>query len=334
MRSIHLMAATTVILLLATACGGDDGGVGPNSDPVADFTPGTCTAGATCTFTDKSTDPDGNNTITSRSWDFGDGTTSQEVNPNHEFARAGTYDVKLTVTDNGGKTNTKTTQVTVTAVGPTASFTYECDGPACTFTNTSTPAGSFTSNWVFGDDGTSQETNPVHTFEITETTTFTVTLTATNPQGGIGTTTQSVTVTPAATLECAGGSNCTLDLPVRARLTATVTVSDCEFRRNAFSITAPIQELVFPSGCTVRDGTSFEINNAQPFDAGTRVEAQFTQGNPGPNDPPRGTPALRIRAGSAYPVWTLEYDDGGNPGGTGEPDFDDIVLEVRATPVP
>ncbi|MCF6437025.1 S8 family serine peptidase [Pseudoalteromonas sp. MMG022] len=63
------------------------------------------------TFTDSSTDA--NNDIVSWEWDFGDGNTSTEQNPVHAYGAAGTYDVALSVTDEGGRTNTKVQSVTV-----------------------------------------------------------------------------------------------------------------------------------------------------------------------------------------------------------------------------
>ena len=39
-------------------------------------------------------------------WDFGDGTTSHDRNPTHTYSRAGSYDVKLTVTGSGGEVRT------------------------------------------------------------------------------------------------------------------------------------------------------------------------------------------------------------------------------------
>jgi PKD repeat protein len=54
----------------------------------------------TCHFTDSSEDDDG--AITNRNWNFGDGSTSNEVNPSHTYATEGNYTVILTVTDNGG----------------------------------------------------------------------------------------------------------------------------------------------------------------------------------------------------------------------------------------
>ena len=85
-----------------------------NTAPVANFS--SVVNGLTVTFTDSSTDNDGS--IASRSWDFGDGTTSTATNPSKTYTAAGTYTVKLTVTDNGGLTNTKTSSVTVASAPP------------------------------------------------------------------------------------------------------------------------------------------------------------------------------------------------------------------------
>lgn len=51
---------------------------------------------------------------TSFAWDFGDGETSTEQNPVHEYAQSGTYDVSLTVTGEGGDA-TATAQVEIAA---------------------------------------------------------------------------------------------------------------------------------------------------------------------------------------------------------------------------
>ena len=42
-------------------------------------------------------------------WNFGDGTSSTEANPNHSYALAGQYTIELTITDNDGDTNTVST---------------------------------------------------------------------------------------------------------------------------------------------------------------------------------------------------------------------------------
>ncbi len=84
-----------------------------NVAPTANFS--FTTSNLVATFTDSSTDSDG--TIASRSWNFGDSTTSTATNPSKTYSAAGTYTVTLTVTDNGGLTNTTTRSVTVTSGG-------------------------------------------------------------------------------------------------------------------------------------------------------------------------------------------------------------------------
>ncbi|HEY0179539.1 MAG TPA: protease pro-enzyme activation domain-containing protein [Dokdonella sp.] len=93
------------------------GGGGSNVPPVANFS--FTTSGLTASFTDTSTDSDG--TISSRAWTFGDGGTSTAANPSHTYTSAGTYSVSLTVTDNGGASNTKTQSVTVSSGGGSSS---------------------------------------------------------------------------------------------------------------------------------------------------------------------------------------------------------------------
>ena len=45
-------------------------------------------------------------------------------------------------------------------------------------------------------------------------------------------------------------------------------------------------------------------------------------------------PALRLQDGSAYPSWTLEFDDGaiGPDVDPNEPDFNDLVITIVAHP--
>jgi PKD repeat protein len=86
---------------------------GGNTAPTADFT--YTTGGLTADFTDQSTDSDG--TITAWGWDFGDGATSTEQNPSHTYAQDGTYTVTLTVTDDGGATDSIAKEVTVSNSG-------------------------------------------------------------------------------------------------------------------------------------------------------------------------------------------------------------------------
>ncbi len=82
----------------------------PNQSPAATFT--STTNGLDAAFdASGSTDPDG--AIVSYAWDFGDGKTGTGSTPGHSYAQAGTYTVKLTVTDDDGGTSSHTAPVTV-----------------------------------------------------------------------------------------------------------------------------------------------------------------------------------------------------------------------------
>lgn len=82
--------------------------------PSATFT--SAVHGTTASFTDTSTES-GSGRITAWSWDFGDGATSSEQNPTHTYASAGSYTVKLTVTDSNGKSSTTSKSVKVAGDG-------------------------------------------------------------------------------------------------------------------------------------------------------------------------------------------------------------------------
>ena len=158
--------------------------------PVASFT--VSTAPMVASFTDTST-----GTITSRSWDFGDGGTSTEANPTHDYANHGDYTVTLTVTGPGGSDTEKQT-VTIKPPAPVASFTAEPSSGtvplAVTLTNTSTGLVD-TVAWDLDGDGVFNDaTGPTATTTFTTAGTHTVGLSVTGP-GGTSTTTQTIPTT-------------------------------------------------------------------------------------------------------------------------------------------
>ena len=93
-----------------------------NSPPTAAFT-SSCT-GTNCSF-DATTSSDADGTVAQYAWDFGDGSTGSGALAQHTFAAAGTYNVRLTVTDDDGATGTLLRSVTVTAgTAPLARDTF------------------------------------------------------------------------------------------------------------------------------------------------------------------------------------------------------------------
>jgi PKD repeat protein len=346
------MAATTVILAAAWACGGDSGSsTGPNADPVANFTGGPCTVAVACSFADISSDPDGDNTITTRHWDFGDGTTVDNpgLTPSHTYATAGTPTVTLTVTDNGGKSNTKSIQVTVsgttTNTPPVAAFVVPSTctvNSACSFTDGSTDSdGTIASwSWNFGDGTPVDVTqNPTHTFAVAGS--YQVALTVTDNGGQTNSITQSVTVNSApqagncAVSGTAPNMDVTCELSITQASTVVLTLSSrsCQLGGNSIVVLQPYSQNVFFNSCTVTPGTTYTLKDAaggaQVVQPGI-LRVRLHQGTASAGSPTPGTPAGKIDG--SYPNWTINFDDGGTPGTPGEPDFNDVVLSVTATP--
>ncbi len=88
-------------------------------------------------------------------WQFGDNSTSAEVDPGHIYANPGTYTVTLTITNLNGCTNTKVHQVQVTAA-PIAQFSVGsqlCSNNAVLFNDNSSTSNGVISSWYwdFGD---------------------------------------------------------------------------------------------------------------------------------------------------------------------------------------
>jgi probable HAF family extracellular repeat protein len=83
----------------------------PVANVNADVTSGDVTLTVNFTGSD-SYDPDGS--VVDYRWDFGDGSVSNAVNPSHSYTSPGQFTTTLTVTDDGGKTNSASTIITVT----------------------------------------------------------------------------------------------------------------------------------------------------------------------------------------------------------------------------
>ena len=126
-----------------------------NSVPSVDFT--VSTNGLSANFTNTSTNAD------TYSWSFGDGNTSSESNPNHDYADDGTYTVTLNATNACG-TVTTSQEVTITTV-PSAGFSADimsgCAPLTVQFSDQSS-ANATSWSWTFegGNPASSTAQNP------------------------------------------------------------------------------------------------------------------------------------------------------------------------------
>ncbi|MDP5168973.1 MAG: PKD domain-containing protein [Bacteroidia bacterium] len=125
----------------ANGCAGDTtfATIVMNSKPVATFTAPPVCEGTAVTFSNQSAIGSGN--IVQWAWDFGDGGTSIQPSPTHNFVVPTSYPVQLVITSDKGCKDTLVQAVTVRPV-PNANFNYTnpCEGAASTFSDASSIA--------------------------------------------------------------------------------------------------------------------------------------------------------------------------------------------------
>ncbi|WP_152053757.1 PKD domain-containing protein [Tautonia marina] len=142
-------------------------------------------------------------------WEFGDGSTQTgSLTPTHTYLDNGTYTATVRVTDAYGITSTDSLKVTVDNVAPAASLSGPSSGQAfvplqfaasATDSSPIDQSAGFDYRWLFGDGTQAIGQNVSHTFA--EAGTFTITMTATDKDGG--STTVSTTTTIAASANTA-----------------------------------------------------------------------------------------------------------------------------------
>lgn len=137
--------------------------------------------------------------ITQWFWDFGDGQTSTEQNPDHYYQNAGTYLATLVVTNATGCSDSATQDIFILPYPDSDfAFTSVCPGGPITFTDqtqsATAPIGTWF--WDFGDGQTSNQQNPQHTF--TTPPPFSVTLVVADTAGCRDTTSYAVAYAPSA----------------------------------------------------------------------------------------------------------------------------------------
>ena len=118
-------------------------------------------------------------------WDFGDGETGISFNPYHEYSKAGTYSVSVTVSGPCGSA-TKVRENIITLLDPPPKSNFignETQGMVPhTVTYTDQSKGKITSwFWQFGDGGTSYLQYPTYTYQKAGK--YTVQLTTSGPGG-------------------------------------------------------------------------------------------------------------------------------------------------------
>lgn len=174
-----------------------------NDPPVADFTytPSEPRRNQSMSFdASDSTDPDGR--IDRYAWDFdGDGRTDATgIRVNHTFRASGEHTVALTVTDDGGASNTLRTRIRI-VVPPTASFTFSPSDPVTDRPVRFDASGSTDPDgridryvWDFDGDGHTDDTGRILNHTYGSAGSYTVSLAVTDDDGIINTTRRQIAV--------------------------------------------------------------------------------------------------------------------------------------------
>ncbi|TMI22274.1 PKD domain-containing protein [Candidatus Bathyarchaeota archaeon] len=214
--------------------------------PIASFTftTGTILTSVSVSFDGTTSyDPDG--TVVGYSWDFGDGSTGSGATPTHSYSIAGTYSVKLNVTDNSGSTNVSTQTVTIIDRSPTITLTQSAttatSGQAIVITITATDSdGTIATTTVNWGDGTTDTisgppTTDSHTYSLgtgSSSATYTITVTVHDNSGS----TMSATSNPITVQPIQSSSNVSFPLyyfGILAALIATLLIGTfLAFRRH------------------------------------------------------------------------------------------------------
>jgi len=136
-----------------------------NDGPIADFSgsPLDDDSPLTVQFQDASL-----GSVTGYLWHFGDGQTSTEQNPTHDYFNSGDYTVTLDVSGSNPDSISKTGYVHVREPAPTADFTADVTTGIYPMTVqfTDQSLGWVNSySWKFGDGHTSTEQHPTHVYQ-------------------------------------------------------------------------------------------------------------------------------------------------------------------------
>ncbi len=134
---------------------------------IPDFSFSNACNGEAVQFTDMSS----GGTIVDWTWDFGDGNTSSNANPSHQYAGAGPFTVTLTAINSAGCSDQVSLPVNLYEK-PQADFSVAnvCAGQTSDFIDNSTiGSGSITDwEWDFDDGNSSTQQNPSHTYATSD----------------------------------------------------------------------------------------------------------------------------------------------------------------------
>jgi PKD repeat protein len=279
---------------LIRAKGTRTGGGGSNQNPVAVATASKSQASINESITfngSQSYDNDGQ--ISQYFWEFGDGNSSTQPIVSHSYSNSGTYNIKLTVTDNLGATGTATGQIIISGGGggnqnPVAVATASKSQASINESISFDGSQSYDNDgqisqylWEFGDGNSSTQAMATHSYSNSGT--YNIKLTVTDNLGAKGTATGQiviggsnqnlVTANPTSGTIAPGGSQ-TITLTLDAQnLDVGSYTGQVSISTNGGNITIPIDYLVnVEKISSLSNEFTLSQNYPNPFNPSTVIE--------------------------------------------------------------
>lgn len=186
--------------------------------------------------------------IASYSWDFDDGETSADTNPDHVFDDGGTYTVTLNTTGTNGCVSTTSQPIDV-YTRPLPSFVldlppFSCAGSPSQFHDTTPPpADSNVSqwDWAFGDNQSGTGKDPTHVYSVAGE--FGVRLTVTTDKGCTAFQEQPVTISGSPTASFVSDPAC-LNKPTRFTDLSTGDIESWQWKigNQVYTVEDPVHQ--------------------------------------------------------------------------------------------
>ncbi|MCZ2223528.1 MAG: PKD domain-containing protein [Chitinophagales bacterium] len=152
-----------------------------------------------------------NDTVTNYFWDFGDGTTSTQKNPNHFYNQSGNYVVSLKTTTSLGCTNTDTLNAPI-SVMKTPEIAILGDTSVCIFDSVlykgiiiKSDSAALSWHWNFNNGNTYTQQNPPLQFYNTAGN-YTITAISTNAAGCADTAKKNIIIRPLPNIDAGANS--------------------------------------------------------------------------------------------------------------------------------
>lgn len=237
------------------------------AEPLVGFSP------AKVNFSDLS-----NGKISSWLWDFGDGGSSSDQNPTHSYKTAGIFSAELTVSGStGADTEKKTNLINIEDGGVPSglSSAFVVDSrivkPDSEIEFSDLSSGDVTGRkWDFGDNTTSEEQNPKHSYSKEDV--YTVSLSVFNDDGKVDTLTRVAYVEITNDVEPEVTPTPTLDQFVLGDLTVNPESAGKFFRPQQATVAAFDENGDPMSGVTIKSFANEKTASVSPSSANTGAD--------------------------------------------------------------